>query len=61
MNSGAVVARVISVAADALVLGITLWKTFYIFQIDKELRPATKLATALAYNGNILPLLVLPH
>lgn len=47
-----VITRAVSVTTDAVVLGITLWKTFYIFQIDREARSTTKLTTALAYNGN---------
>ena len=39
---------------DAVVLGITLRKTFYIFRMDKEERASTKITTTLAYNGNIL-------
>ena len=49
---GGVITRSISVTVDAIVLGYTLWKTFYIFQIDREARSTTKLTTALAYNGN---------
>ena len=39
--------------ADAFVLGVTLWKTFYIFRVDREARADTKITTTLAYNGNI--------
>ena len=46
-----VITRAVSVTTDAVVLGITLWKTFYIFRIDREARSTTKLTTALAYNG----------
>ena len=33
-----VITRAISLGADALVLGITLWKTSHIFHVDKETR-----------------------
>lgn len=56
-----VITRAISVIADALVLGITLWKTFYIFRVDQATRAATKVTTTLAYNGNCLLLLIRYH
>ncbi|KAK7688683.1 hypothetical protein QCA50_008221 [Cerrena zonata] len=43
----------ISVAADAAVLGFTLWKTVYIIKMDKAVRVSSKLTTTLAYNGSI--------
>lgn len=39
--------------ADAVVLGVTLWKTFYIFKMDEENRASSKITTTLAYNGNL--------
>ena len=50
-----VITRAVSVANDAVVLGITLWKTIYIFRMDQEARHNTKLTTTLAYNGNSYP------
>ena len=46
-----VISRVASVANDAVVLGITLRKTFYIFWVDAEARASSKITTALAYYG----------
>ena len=48
-----VITRAISVAADTTILGITLWKTFYIFRMDKDARGATRLTKTLAYNGTV--------
>ena len=48
-----VITRAISVAADTTILGVTLWKTFYIFRMDKNARGATKLTKTLAYNGTM--------
>lgn len=52
MNLVGVITRAISVAADASVLGITLWKTFYVFGLNNEARAAAKITSILAYNGN---------
>ena len=38
---------------DAVVLGITLWKTYYIFGLDKEARAAVRLTATVIHNGNI--------
>ena len=46
-----VITRAISVVADGVVLGLTLWKTVYIFKVYEETRETTKLTTTLAYNG----------
>ena len=51
--------RAISVLADAVVLGITLWKVYYIFRVDKDARAATKITTTLAYNGTVLSITTL--
>ena len=56
-----VIARSVSVVADAVILAITLRKTFYILNIDGEARAATKLTTTLAYNGNTTFLVILYH
>ena len=48
------ITRAISVLADAVVLGITLWKVYYIFRVDKEARATTTITTTLAYNGTVL-------
>lgn len=50
----AVITRTISVTADAVVLGLTLWKTIYIFREREEVRAGSKLTTRLAYGGNIV-------
>ena len=47
------ITRAISVLADAVVLGITLWKVYYIFRVDKEARATTTITTTLAYNGTV--------
>ena len=52
-NPVGVITRAIAVIADAIVLGLTLWKTLFIFRVEKEARAATKLTTTLAYNGTI--------
>lgn len=49
-----VIIRAISVAADGVVLGLTLWKTVYIFKEKKNVRDSSKLTTILAYNGMFL-------
>lgn len=49
-----VITRAISVTADAMVLGLTLWKTIYIFKEKAEVRASSKLTTTLAYGGNVL-------
>ena len=54
-----VITRAVSVAADAIVLALTVWKTFYIFQEHKEARAATRITTTLAYNGSFLVLILL--
>ncbi|KAK7688703.1 hypothetical protein QCA50_008241 [Cerrena zonata] len=48
-----VITRAISVVADAVVLGLTLWKTIYIFREKAELRAHSKLTTRLAYGGSM--------
>ncbi|KAK7690786.1 hypothetical protein QCA50_005886 [Cerrena zonata] len=48
-----VIIRTVFVAADALVLGLTLWKTIYIFKEDAQVRANSKLTTTLAYGGSI--------
>ena len=53
INPVGVITRAIAVIADAIVLGLTLWKTLFIFRVEKEARAATKLTTTLAYNGMI--------
>ena len=45
-----VITRAVSVAADAAVLGITLWKSFYIFRVEQG---RDNLTATLAYNGKI--------
>ena len=40
-------------AMDAVVLGITLWKTYYIFGLDKETRAAVRLTATVIHNGNV--------
>ena len=52
-NLVGVITRAVAVIADAIVLGLTLWKTLFIFRVEKEARAATKLTTTLAYNGMI--------
>ena len=52
MVSVPIIVRCISSAASATVLGLNLWKTFYIFKMDQEVRRAARVATKLAYNGN---------
>ena len=47
------IAQLISLAANSVVLGILLWKTCYIFRMDKDARGATKLTKTLAYNGTV--------
>ncbi|KAK7693026.1 hypothetical protein QCA50_002591 [Cerrena zonata] len=49
----AVITRTISVTADAVVLGLTLWKTIYIFREREEVRAGSKLTTRLAYGGSM--------
>ena len=41
-------------AADAVVLGLTLRQTMYIFKIDEETRAAINITTTLAYHGKAL-------
>ena len=53
INPVGVITRAVAVTADAIVLGLTLWKTLFIFLVEKEARAATKLTTTLAYNGMI--------
>ena len=53
INPVGVITRAIAVIADAIVLGLTLWKTLFIFRVEKEAGAATKLTTTLAYNGMI--------
>ncbi|KAK7688710.1 hypothetical protein QCA50_008248 [Cerrena zonata] len=48
-----VITRAISVTADAVVLGLTLWKTIYIFREGAEVRVGSKLTTRLAYGGSM--------
>ncbi|KAK7693029.1 hypothetical protein QCA50_002594 [Cerrena zonata] len=48
-----VITRAISVAADAVVLGLTLWKTIYILREDGEVRATSKLTTTLVYGGSL--------
>ncbi|KAK7688733.1 hypothetical protein QCA50_008272 [Cerrena zonata] len=48
-----VITRAISVATDAVVLGLTLWKTIYIFREKAEVRASSKLTTRLAYGGSM--------
>ena len=38
---------------DVIVLGLTLRKTFYVFEADQETREAAKVSTTLVYNGKI--------
>ena len=45
-----VITRAVSVAADAAVLGITLWKSFYILKVEQS---RSSLTATLAYNGKI--------
>ena len=52
------ITRAISVTSDAAILGITLWKTFHIFKVDKDAQAATSITTKIAYNGMILRSLV---
>lgn len=52
MNVVGIITRVISVAADATVLGFTLWKTFYVFKMNKQTRNTAKITYTLAYNGD---------
>lgn len=40
--------------ADAVVLGLTLWKTIYIFREKAEVRSSSKLTARLAYGGKIV-------
>lgn len=54
-----VITRAISVAADAVVLGLTLWKTIHIFREDAEARANSKITTTLAYGGKAIYILVL--
>ena len=42
---------------DAVVLGLTLWKTSYIFGLDQETKNATKITMKMAYNGRFYLLL----
>ena len=36
-------------------VGLTLWRTFYIFKESQEVRSTNKLTTLLAYNGTTFP------
>lgn len=58
-DTASLLIRSISVAKEAVVLGLTLWRTFYIFKLDREARAGNKLTTTLAQNGeknkNLLP------
>lgn len=49
-----VITRAISVAADAMVLGLTLWETHYIFKTSKETRASHPLIAVLTYNSNTI-------
>ena len=53
INPVPIITRAISVFAT-VVLGITLWKVYYIFRVDKETRATTRITTILAYNGIVL-------
>ena len=46
-----VITRAISMISDATVLGITVWKTFYLFRMDTEVRENKNLTATLVYNG----------
>ena len=48
-----VITRVISVIADATVLGVTFWNTFHVVNANKEARATSKLTTTLTLNGRI--------
>ena len=39
--------------ANGVVLGITIWKTYYIFKVDKEARAGYNVTKTLAYNGDV--------
>lgn len=56
-----VITRSISMAADAVVLGLTLWKTIYIFREDAEVRANSKLTTTLAHGGNAVYMLIVSY
>lgn len=47
-----VLAGSISVSASIIVLGLNVWKTFYIFKADREIRAVARISKKLAYNGN---------
>ena len=57
MTAVQVTTRVISITADALVFGLTLWRTIYIFKLDTNIRGNYKITEALVYNGNVLSIL----
>lgn len=48
----AVITRAISTTADAVILGLTLWRTFYIFRETREDRANHTLITLLTYHSN---------
>ena len=48
------ITRAISLVSDVVVLGITIWKTFYIFRMYKEETVSSNVAATLVYNGNIV-------
>ena len=56
-----VITRAISVSADATILGLTLWKTVYIFKVDPEVRENSRLTTTLARTGSFFWYYVTAH
>ena len=46
---------------DAVVLGLTIWKTFYIFKVEKETTVGLSVTKVLAYNGNTILQLIPSH
>lgn len=53
MTAVQVTTRVVSITADALVFGLTLWRTIYVFKLDTHIRGNYKITEALVYNGNV--------
>ena len=47
-----VITRAVSMATDAAVVGFTLWRVYYIFGADEDVRAMSRITTTLAYNGN---------
>ena len=56
-----VISRSISMATDAVVLGVTLWNTFYIFGLDKEAKATVRVTATLTHNGNLTTLIDMAH